>query len=128
MVKKVLVINETQAASVIPELLANAGYEITETFDAETGSDQLHAHGYDLAVMLEDPVAESWLPCGRIRNATDAPIIIISSGASTETCVMAINAGADFFIRKPFGPMELMARINALWQRVPSRQPAPLVS
>jgi len=128
MVKRVLVFNGSKSVSVIPGLLASAGYEVTEVFEAENGLSRLDSHLHDLIVTLESADAESWVLCRKIRSITNSPIIVISSGASTENCVKAINAGADFFIRKPFGPMELMARINALFQRMPSRQPVPLVS
>jgi len=59
---------------------------------------------------------------------TITPIIVISPNASTETCVKAINAGADYFMRKPFGPLELLARIRSLLQRVPLRQLVPIGS
>ena len=128
MVKKVLFINNLNPASVIPELLAGAGYEVFEVFDSETGLQRLGAQPYNLIILLENAASENWVLCGKIRRLTTSPFIVIGSGASTETCVKAINDGADFFIRKPFGPMELLARISALLQRVPTDQLIPSVS
>lgn len=62
------------------------------------------------------------MTCEKLRRSTSIPLIVISYEASTETCVKAINAGADYFMRKPFGPLELHARINSLLQRVPYNQ------
>ena len=128
MVKKVLFINKQSPASIIPEMLNGAGYEVTESFDAEAGLQRLEARSYDMVILMENAAAESWMLCAKIRHRTTSPFMVISSGASAESCVKAIDAGADFFMRKPFGPMELLARINALFLRVPAQQPVPLVS
>lgn len=122
MVKKVLFINRTNRASVIPELLDGTGYEVTEAPNAEAGLMRLESQNHDLVILMENAAAESWRYCAQIRQKTPSPFIVISSGASAESCVDAISAGADFFLRKPFGPMELMARVNALLQRTPARQ------
>ncbi|OGN99696.1 MAG: hypothetical protein A2Y90_04825 [Chloroflexi bacterium RBG_13_52_12] len=128
MAKKVLFINNLSPASVFPELLADAGYEVYEAFDSETGLRRLDAQSYDLILLLESATVESWVLCEKIRSLTPAPLIVISSNASMETCVKAINAGADFFMRKPFGALELLARINVLFQRSAYRQPVSLAS
>ncbi len=128
MSKKVLLINKTNPATIIPEMLAAAGCEVTGTYDASAGVHQLESGTYDLVILMENAAVESWTLCAKVRRLTNAPFIVVSSGASAESCVKAIAAGADFFLRKPFGPMELMARVNSLFQRTQSRQPVALVS
>lgn len=120
--KRILFINNYTATSTIPELIAGAGYRVDITLNPEAASHELETRKYDLAVLLENPYAPSWLTCEKIRRSTSIPLIVISYEASTETCVKAINTGADYFIRKPFGPLELYARINSLLSRVPSNQ------
>lgn len=128
MSKKVLLINDLTARPIIPELLKKAGYGVDVVHDSDAGLRQLDNQAYDVVIMLESPAAESWQLCEKIRNLTDIPLIVISSSASTETCVKAINAGADYFIRKPFGPLEFLARVNSLLQRTPLREPVPVGS
>lgn len=128
MKNKVLFINKTNPAPVIPDLLSRAGFNVFESSDAEASLGCLECGSYNLVILVENAAAESWALCARIRRLTTSPLIVISSGATTENCVKAIEAGADFFLRKPFGPMELMSRINALFQRVPARQPIPAIS
>jgi DNA-binding response OmpR family regulator len=127
MVKNVLFINRTNPASVIPELLTGAGHEVIAVNDAWAGLNHLESRPYDMVILIEN-TAESWKLCAEIRRRTASPFIVINSGASPEDCVKAINSGADFFIRKPFGPMELIARVNALFQRVTTLQPVPIIS
>jgi DNA-binding response OmpR family regulator len=128
MTNKVLFINKTKPASIIPEMLSRAGYDVFESRDAEASLRCLESGIYSLIITVENAATESWTFCARIRELTATPLIVISSGATTESCVKAIGAGADFFLRKPFGPMELISRINALFQRIPARQPIPVNS
>jgi two-component system, OmpR family, response regulator len=128
MSKKVLFINKASPASVIPDVLSGIGCEVTGAYDDATALHRLEYRAYDLVILVENAAAESWTSCADIRRMTTAPFIIISPGASAESCVKAIDAGADFFLRKPFGPMELTARVNALLQRTPAPQPVPLIS
>jgi DNA-binding response OmpR family regulator len=128
MVKKVLFVNRTNPASIIPEFLRGAGYEVITVNDAGVGLNHLESRPCDMVILAENAIAESWILCAEIRRRTACPFIVISSGANAEACVKAINAGADFFIRKPFGPMELIARVNALFQRVTPPQPVSIVS
>lgn len=125
MSKKVLLINNITARPIIPELLMEAGYGVDVVSDSDAGLRHLDNQACDVVIVLESPTAESWRLCKKIRDLTAIPLIILSSSASTETCVKAINAGADYFMRKPFGPLEFLARINSLLQRAPLRQPVP---
>jgi DNA-binding response OmpR family regulator len=120
--KRILFINNYTATSTVPELIAGAGYKVEVALDLKVACRGLESRNYDLVILLENPYASSWLTCQDLRRLTALPLIVISYGATTETCVKAINAGADYFMRKPFGPLELLARINSLLQRVPSNQ------
>jgi two-component system OmpR family response regulator len=126
--KRVLFINNAGPASLIPGLLASNGYGLDVAFDSATGLRHLDERNYGLAIVLESPAAESWRLCEEIRRMSGIPLIIISFNASTETSAKAISAGADYFMRKPFGPLELLARVGSLFQRTPYRQTVPLVS
>jgi two-component system response regulator MtrA len=126
--KRILFINNYTATSTVPEYIAGAGYRVDIVLNSEAASHELETRDYDLIILLENPYAASWVVCEKIRQLTSIPLIVISSNASTETCVKAINAGADYFMRKPFGSLELLARMNSLLQRVPYYQPIPLVS
>lgn len=128
MVKKVLFINKTNPASIIPDILAGAGYDVTHAMETDIALHHLETGSYDMVILVENAAINSWMLCEQVRRLSASPLIVISSGASAESCVKAIQAGADFFMRKAFGPMELLARVNTLSQRAPSRQPVPLVS
>jgi len=123
-----MVINNVGAASLIPGILSGNGYKVYVAFDTAEGLRRMGEQDYDLIVLLENPLAPSWRGCERIKSAYDIPLIVISSNASAETCVKAISAGADYFLRKSLGPLELLARVSSLFQRVSSRQNVPVIS
>jgi len=120
--RSVLFISNTYAQSASLEVLQKAGYRVDMVYNADEGLQQLDAIDYDAVILQESPEAESWRLCRKIRQIATIPLIVISNNASTETCVKAIKAGADFFMRKPFGPLEFSARLGSLMQR---RIPAP---
>jgi two-component system OmpR family response regulator len=126
--KRILFLNRYTASSTVPQHVALAGYRVDVALDLEAASRELVNGDYHLIILMENPYTESWSICEKIRRLTSIPLIVISSNASTETCVKAIDAGADYFMRKPFGPLELLARINSLLQRVTNSQPMSLAS
>jgi DNA-binding response OmpR family regulator len=128
MSKKILFVNNRAAVSFIPGILTEAGYNVDVVFSPDEVLRTPDAPDYDLIVLLANPEAECWIACDWIRRSTEAPLIVISTNASVETCVRAINAGADYFMRKPFGPLELLARINSLVARTTNREPMSIAS
>jgi len=122
MTKKVLYINNIGKHPTFSQLLTKEGYRVDTVHDVDVRRQQLHARDYDVIILQENPETESWQLCEEIRRLSDLPLIVISRSASTETCVRAINAGADYFLRKPFGPLEFVARVQSLLQRIPLRQ------
>ncbi len=121
--KKIILINNVNTRHIIPELLTRAGYSVDIVYDSAAGLRELENQAYDIAIVQEEPIAEIWQLCTKIKSRTGIPLIVISPGAGAETCVRVINAGADYFMRKPFGPLEFLARIGSLLQRAPARQP-----
>ena len=127
MLRSVLYINNTMKHPTCSQLLVKEGYRVDTVYGANVGLQQLRARDYDVTILQENPQAESWQHCEVIRELSGMPLIVISRNASTETCVRAINAGADYFLRKPFGPLEFIARVQSLLQRVPLKPAASVI-
>jgi DNA-binding response OmpR family regulator len=119
--KRILFLNNRDIPTIIPRLLISAGFAVNVARDIEDGLQLANTNNFDMIIVVENAGAESWRLCEKIRRQTVKPLIVISTNASTETCVKAINAGADFFLRKPFGALELLARVNVLLQRTPRK-------
>ncbi|OGO45448.1 MAG: hypothetical protein A2Z05_04890 [Chloroflexi bacterium RBG_16_60_22] len=123
MSKRALFFNYMTVYPVLADLLARDGYGVEVVPDAGKGLARLDARAYDVVIVRESPGNESWKLCEKIREVSAAPLIVVSANASTESSVRAINAGADYFMRKPFGPLEFLARVNSLRQRRVAGQP-----
>jgi len=54
----------------------------------------------------------------RLRQLSDLPILILSARSQEQNKIMALDAGADDYLTKPFGGGELNARLQALLRRV----------
>lgn len=128
MSKKVLFFNHSALPSAGPQLLVKEGYRVDMVHDPDAGLLRLGAQAYDLIIVQESHEAESWQLCERIRHLCPMPLIVINPSASTDTCINAIKAGADYFLRRPFGPLEFLARVQSLLRRTPTDQTAPVGS
>jgi two-component system, OmpR family, KDP operon response regulator KdpE len=62
-----------------------------------------------------------------LRGWTDAPIIVLSARTGEPDKVVALDAGADDYVTKPFGMDELLARLRAALRRVAAPHDLPLV-
>lgn len=119
--KKVLVLeDEASIRSFVVINLRRSGYEPIEAETGEEAFEQLKKHP-DIKVALLDimlPDTDGFEVCRRIR-ASDPKIGIIMLTARTQEMdkVTGLMTGADDYVTKPFSPVELTARIDALVRR-----------
>ena len=87
------------------------------TIEASTGAEALAAlrhHRPDLVLLdLGLPDLDGLTLIAKIRETRPVPIVVLSSRGDEAAKVMALDAGADDYVTKPFGADELMARIRA---------------
>lgn len=80
---------------------------------SETGETQP-----DLVILdIMMPVMDGWEACARIRELSDAPVVILSAKPTESDVVRGLELGADDYVKKPFGVQELLARLKALLRR-----------
>ena len=63
----------------------------------------------------------------RLREWSEMPIIVLSAVGEEEEKVRALAAGADDYVTKPFGPPELVARLEAVLRRAKPEAAEPLI-
>ena len=116
---RVLVVDdEPQILRALRVILREAGFE---ALPASTGEEAL-----DLAA-LQPPdagIVDLLLPdldgvelCRRLREWSQMPLIVLSAVGDEDAKVRALAAGADDYVTKPFGPRELVARLEANLRR-----------
>ena len=98
--------------------LTDQGYRIVES---DTAADALQAAATrqpDVVVLdLGLPDMDGLEVIRRLREWTSVPIIVLSARGLERDKVIALDAGADDYVSKPFGPEELLARIRAALRR-----------
>jgi two-component system KDP operon response regulator KdpE len=122
--------DEPQIRRVMRSTLSAHGYLITEAMTGEAGVESARRERPDLVLLdLNMPGMGGLEACKEIRRSTDAPIIVLTVRNAERDKVMALDAGADDYVVKPFGIEELLARIrSALRRYAPGDAVAPFVS
>ena len=64
------------------------------------------------------PINDGYTICRKLREKSDVPVIILTSRDTEMDELMSMNIGADDFVKKPFSPQILLARIERLISRV----------
>lgn len=103
----------------IAGFLRNDGFE-TEVF--ENGDKLLKAFQSRPADMLildiMMPGTDGLTLCTKVREASSVPIIIVSARDSEIDRITGITIGSDDYLVKPFSPIELVARVKAIFRRM----------
>jgi two-component system KDP operon response regulator KdpE len=111
--------DELQILRALKLTLRPAGYEVVTTANMEEALDAAAQSPIDAAIIdLLLPDGDGVALCGRLREWSEMPIIVLSAVGEQEQKVRALRAGADDYVTKPFGPEELVARLEAVLRRV----------
>ena len=126
--RKVMVLeDESSIRSFIVINLRRAGYEVVEAETGEEALDKLHENPDTLVALLDVmlPGIDGFEVCRRIRATNPRIGIIMLTARSQEMDkVTGLMNGADDYVTKPFSPVELTARVDALIRRrAPSASP-----
>ena len=115
----ILVIDdEPQIRRVLRSTLSSQGYVIIEAKTGEEGIEAARKSKPDLVLLdVNMPGMGGIETCREIRRGSSAPIIILTVRSAERDKVLALDAGADDYVVKPFGIEELLARIRASLRR-----------
>jgi len=98
--------------------LRDAGYKTIEAADGQAGLELFKTHRPDLAIVdINLPNMSGLDVCKTIRATSTMPILIVTALSSDEDEVRGLAMGADDYIKKPFNPNVLVARVEALLRR-----------
>ena len=116
----ILVIDdEPDMLSLLERILTGEGYQVRLATDGVYGISILREEKPDLILLdIMMPGPDGFTVLSRIREYTNVPVIMLTGKRDTESLQRAIEIGADDFIKKPFRPAELVARIKTKLRRV----------
>ncbi len=128
MTRTVLIVDDEQAIREMVEFsLERAGFQVIEAADAAEARVALVDRRPDLILldwMLPDMSGLDLARALRRENlAQEIPIVMLTARTEEEDKVRGLDAGADDYVTKPFGPRELIARIKAVLRRAAGDDP-----
>jgi DNA-binding response OmpR family regulator len=117
--RRVLVVDdEHDLRRLVRRLLEREGAEVAEAADGRAALHALYSVRPDLVILdVLMPDLDGWETLARIRDSSDVPVLMLSARGQELDRVRGLRAGADDYVEKPFGSLELLARVEALLRR-----------
>jgi two-component system KDP operon response regulator KdpE len=119
--------DEIEITRAVGAALREQNPAIVEAGGGRTGIEAIKSSRPDIIVLdLGLPDLDGLEVCRRIRELTDAPIVVLTARHAEADTVALLNAGADDYITKPFSTQELAARVGAQLRRAATPRHAPV--
>ena len=117
---KILVIeDEKMLCDSIKSMLERKGFQVECVYDGESGKENAELGIYDLLILdVMMPKMDGYEVARQVRRARcNTPILMLTARSDVQDRIAGLNAGADYYLTKPFDSGELLASINALLRR-----------
>src|ERR1035441_9646111 len=119
-IKSILVVDDdAELCALIRDFLSPHGFRVDAAHDGREGLARALNGGFDLIILdVMLPILSGFEVLSMIRKSSAVPVIMLTARTAQEDRIAGLNAGADDYLPKPFGPEELLARIRAVLRRV----------
>jgi two-component system, OmpR family, KDP operon response regulator KdpE len=118
--------DEPQIRRVMRTTLSSNGYSVVEAKSGEEALEMVRKERPELVLLdVNMPGMGGLETCREIRDQSDIAIIMLTVRNTEHDKVLALDAGADDYVVKPFSVEELLARIRAALRRTTSAEPIP---
>ena len=116
---QILVVDDDESIREVVQLvLERGGMGVRTAEDGRAALKILFSGSVDAVLLDVDmPGLDGWQTLERIREVADVPVCMLTSEDAELAKVRALRGGADDYVVKPFGPQELLARVEALVRR-----------
>ena len=117
---KILIVEDDRIlADSLKEMLIKKGFDVEAVYDGEDGAEYAELGVYDLLILdVMMPKMNGYEVARHVRAKRCAtPILMLTAKSGLEDRIEGLNAGADYYLTKPFDTRELLACINALLRR-----------
>ncbi|QHA01614.1 response regulator transcription factor [Dehalobacter restrictus] len=111
--------DETRMRKLVADFLKKEGYTVIEAEDGKQALDIIHS-GQHISLAILDvmmPETDGWTVCREIRKSGQTPVIMLTARSEESDELFGFDLGADEYITKPFSPLILVARVQALLRR-----------
>jgi len=111
--------DEKNIRDLIRTFLVNDGFEVESFSDGDSLYASFQTKACDLIILdIMMPGTDGLAICSQIRAKSNVPIIIVSAKDSELDRITGITLGSDDYLVKPFSPIELVARVKAIFRRI----------
>ncbi|HXT36368.1 MAG TPA: response regulator transcription factor [Chloroflexota bacterium] len=118
MARILVVEDEPTVSDVVERYLRREGYQVDAASDGVEGLRKALTEQLDLVVLdVMLPGLDGLDVCRRLRAARQTPVIMLTARAEDGDAILGLGLGADDYVRKPFSPPELVARVKAVLRR-----------
>src|ERR1044072_1820008 len=118
--KRILIVDDNRSIrTMVADYLKNNGYDVVEAIDGIQRLDKGLSSAPNVIILdVVMPGIDGFKLCQLLREkGVSAPIIMLTEKATIEDKVTGFSFGADDYLAKPFSPLELELRIQALLRR-----------
>ena len=113
-----LVDDDAELGSLMAEFFGQHGINLTAEQDSRRGLAKALDGGYDLVLLdVMMPGIDGFELLHQLRRRSQVPVIMLTARTAQADRIAGLEAGADDYLPKPFGPEELLARIRAVLRR-----------
>ncbi len=110
--------DDVELCVLMADFFAQHAFAIEPAHDGPSGLARALEGRYDLVILdVMLPVLNGFEILKQIRRRSDVPVIMLTARTAQPDRIAGLNAGADDYLPKPFGPEELLARMHAVLRR-----------
>src|SRR6202163_4471598 len=121
-----IVDDDPQIRRVMRTTLSSNGYSVIEARSGEEALEMMRKERAELVLLdVNMPGMSALEVCREIRDQSDVAIIMLTVRNPEHDKVLALDAGADDYVVKPFSIEELLARIRSALRRTSASEPVP---
>ncbi|HSB26891.1 MAG TPA: response regulator transcription factor [Pyrinomonadaceae bacterium] len=127
---QILIIDDdVELCELVAEYLEPDGYVVEAVYDGQTGLQRALSGDHVLAVLdYMLPGINGFELLKQIRTRSSLPVVMLTARGDAVSRIVGLQIGADDYLPKPFDPLELLARINAVLRRsLPERNSDTMV-
>ena len=110
--------DDKEIVKAIEIYLGKENYKIYKAYDGKEALEQIKENNIHLVILdIMMPNKDGLETLEEIRQDKNIPVIMLSAKSEDIDKINGLNVGADDYVTKPFNPVELIARVNALIRR-----------
>jgi two-component system response regulator CpxR len=114
-----LIDDDIELCALMREFFARNGMRLEAVYDGRRGLARALNGGHDLLLLdVMIPGLDGFELLRQVRRRSQVPVIMLTARTALVDRIQGLDAGADDYLPKPFGPEELLARIRAVLRRV----------